>query len=192
MEHYQCIWTPESSGADAVPAGPWVGHHFEECEFHGLDLTGFDCRDTRIENCTFQGCTLQDVRLTGARMHGVHFKGCTLPGLRWSTLDTTMIQLTLVDCRAPRGDWGEMDLQGVQFKATDLSGSNFYGSDARKTTWGGSRLRDVVFDRTDLREADFRGATGWTIDPAENRLRGARFDASDLTGLVQSLGIRLD
>ena len=31
MEHYQCAWTPESSGADAVPAGPWVGHHFEEC-----------------------------------------------------------------------------------------------------------------------------------------------------------------
>lgn len=36
------------------------------------------------------------------------------------------------------------------------------------------------------------GSTGWTIDPAENRLRGAQFDASDLTGLVQSLGIRLD
>ena len=40
-------------------------------------------------------------------MHGVHFEQCTLPGLRWSTLDTTMIHLTLIDCRAPRGDWGK-------------------------------------------------------------------------------------
>ncbi|MED5335280.1 MAG: pentapeptide repeat-containing protein [Bacteroidota bacterium] len=90
------------------------------------------------------------------------------------------------------GDWGEMDLQGIQFKASDLSGGNFFKTDARKTAWTDCRLRDVVFDRTDLREADFRGATDWVIDPAENRLHGARFDANDLTGLVQSLGIQLD
>jgi len=192
MEHYQCAWTPESSGADALPAGPWVGHHFEECTFDGLDLTGFDLRNTRFEHCTFRKCTLADVRLTGVRLHGVRFEHCTLPNLRWSTLDTLVLDFTLVDCRAPLGDWGEMDLQGIQFKASDLSGGNFFKTDARKTAWTDCRLRDVVFDRTDLREADFRGATDWIIDPAENRLHGARFDANDLTGLVQSLGIQLD
>lgn len=192
MEHYQSHWSAESSGPNALPAGPWVGHHFEECTFEGLDLTGYDLRNVRFEQCVFRNCTLESVRLTGTRLHGVRFENCAMPGLRWSTLDTLVLDFTLVDCRAPLGDWGEMDLQGIQFKATDLSGGNFFGTDARKTSWGQCRLRDVVFDRTDLREADFRGASGWTINPAENRLRGARFDAADLTGLVQSLGIRLD
>jgi len=147
MEHYQCAWTPESSGADALPAGPWVGHHFEECTFDGLDLTGFDLRKTRFENCTFRKCTLADVRLTSVRLHGVRFEHCALPSLRWSTLDTLVLDFTLVDCRAPMGDWGEMDLQGIQFKASDLSGGNFFKTDARKTEWTDCRLHDVVFDR---------------------------------------------
>ena len=192
MEHYQCHWTPSSSGDQALPAGPWTGYHFEECEFERLDLSGQDLRNTRFENCVFRQCLLQDVRLTGTRLHGVRFEQCTLPGLRWSTLDTLVLDFTLVECRAPLGDWGEMDLQGIQFKACDLSGGNFSMTDARKTGWADCRLRDTIFDRTDLREADFRGASGWTIGPAENRLRGARFDSADLTGLVQSLGILLD
>ena len=104
MEHYQCAWTLESSGVDALPTGPWVGHHFEECTFDGLDLTGLDLRNTRFENCTFHKCTLADVRLTGVRLHGVRFEHCTLPSLRWSTLDTLVLDFTLVDCRAPMGD----------------------------------------------------------------------------------------
>ncbi len=192
MEHFQCHWTSEPGGPVPLPTGPWVGHHFEECEFEGLDLTGFDCRNARFEKCTFRGCILENIRLTGTRLHGVRFEKCSLPGLRWSTLDTTMVDFTMVDCRAPLGDWEEMDLQGVQFRTTDLSGGNFHGSDARKTGWTGCRLRNAIFDRTDLRDSDFRGATDWSINPAENRLRGARFDAADLTGLVQSLGILLD
>lgn len=192
MEHFQCHWTPSSSGAGKLPSGPWMGHHFEECTFDGLDLTGFDFRNARFENCTFRGCTLEEVRMTGVRLHGVRFEQCNMPGLRWSTMDALMVNFHLVDCRAPLGDWVEMDLQGVQFKDSDLSGGNFFGSDARKTGWSGCRLRDVVFDRTDLREADFRGATGWTINPSENRLHGAHFDSADLTGLVQALGIHLD
>ena len=193
MEHYQCAWTPESSGADALPAGPWVGHHFEACTFDDLDLTGFDLRNTRFENCTFRKCTLADVRLTGVRLHGVHFEHCTLPRLRWSTLDTLVLDFTLVDCRAPHGRLGRdgpprHPIQGHRSERRQLLQDRC----PRKTAWTDCRLRDVVFDRTDLREADFRGATGWTIDPAENRLRGARFDANDLTGLVQSLGIQLD
>ena len=189
MEFFQQHW---AEGAEDLPNGPWTGFHFEECRFDGIDLTGMDCRNARFENCTFHRSTLADARLRGVRLHGVRFEQCTLPGLRWSTLDTLTLDFTLIDCRAPLGDWGEMDLQGIQFKGTDLSGGNFYGSDARKTSWADCRLRDVVFDRTDLREADFSGATGWTINPVENRLRGARFDPADLTGLVQSLGIRLD
>jgi len=192
MEHYKHHWTPESSGSNALPAGPWIGHHFEECTFEGLDLSSWDCRDTRFENCTFRSCTLADVRLTGARFHDVRFESCTLAGLRWSTLETTVLSLTLIDCRAPLGDWEDMDLQGTDFRESDLSGGNFSGSDARKTTWTNCRLRDAVFHRTDLREADFRSAQEWTIDPKENRLHGARFDSADLIGLVRSLGIRLD
>ena len=65
MEHYQSHWSADSSGPNALPAGPWAGHHFEECTFEGLDLTGYDFRNVRFEQCVFRNCTLESVRLTG-------------------------------------------------------------------------------------------------------------------------------
>ena len=105
MEHFQCIWTPESSGADAALALGW--DTTSRNAFDGLDLTGFDLRNTRFENCTFPmhlGGREDDRRPLARRSVRTL---CTLPGLRWSTLDTLVLDFTLVDCRAPDGDWGK-------------------------------------------------------------------------------------
>jgi uncharacterized protein YjbI with pentapeptide repeats len=192
MEHYQSRWTAKDQSTAPLPPFPWAGHHFEECHFEGLDLNHSDWRDARFERCTFQSCSLSEVRLTNVRFHGVTFTDCTLNKVRWTTLQPSFMSFSLERCKAPLCDWEDMDLRGMKFEHTDLSGNNFSGADARETSWTESRLRDAIFQRTDLRDADFRSATEWTIDPSDNRLRGARFDANDLIGLVKALGIRID
>lgn len=194
MEHHQIHWSGSATtaGQDPLPNGPWGGHHFEECTFEGLDLSGRDWRQARFQRCTFLHCKLDEIRLTDTGWQEVEFRSCSMVKLRWSSLRSFLLEFKLIECQATLGDWEGLDMQGIALEDCDLSGSNFSGADCRKTTWSGCRMRDVVFHRTDLREADFRGAKDWYVDPAQNRVKGARFDPTDLSGLVKALGIRLD
>ena len=97
----------------------------------------------------------------------------------------------------------------VRFRESNLSLTQFYGLDLKRTifencilhetdftttnltqaTFLNSDLRKAIFENSILEKADFTTAYNYTIDPAQNRMKGARFSTSGLSGLLTSHGI---
>nr|WP_238181013.1 pentapeptide repeat-containing protein [Methylobacterium trifolii] len=186
-------------GADGPPPPWWDAEH------GGLNLSGSDLSQARLEEADLSGANLRRARLGGIVGRSTRFDGAILEEADCSEADLSgagfhgivagqvgFADAMLEDARftgaAMRfAKFPRALLDGADFSGADLWGADFTGADADYTSFRKARLDEANLSDVNLTHADFEGASLAKARLVGSRLKGANFagvklDGADLSG----------
>ena len=171
------------------------GLEFEYCIFKDCNFKEVHLNRCKFLDCQFVHCDMSLSNLGYSRFTEVNFEDCKLLALDWGKVSwpsfvpgaviafsrcnlsnssfygLALAEIEMSECRA----------HDVDFRGTDLNGSNFSDTD----------FSSSLFHNTDLAMANFCGAENYLIDIQNNSVKGATFSRLEATSLLESLGIVL-
>jgi fluoroquinolone resistance protein len=171
---------------EALEKGEYESYVFNQCNFSGLDLSGFS-----FENCSFISCDLSNVKVFKAGFQQVTFKDCKILGVHFHTCNPFLLEFSFDSCQLDYCSFFNLQIKKTSFHSCRMREASFTQADVSGGSFRDSDLTGVIFDRTILEKADFRNAQNFSIDPELNRIKGAFFDLDGLPGLLGKYGIKI-
>jgi uncharacterized protein YjbI with pentapeptide repeats len=178
-------------------------------EIRGIDFSGLDLRGTRARDedapfefcdCSFDETVFAGLDLRGATFERVsveradfanakldHTVWLTVSGARFDASSARLLGARFERCTLLDADFGNSDLATASFRATRLTGSNFYRARFRDTSFAdchlvATDLRGVSLHKQHLVHVDFADANLAAADLREARLTGCVLRGTKLTG----------
>ena len=159
-----------------------------ECDLSGADLSGLDLTGADLRKASLSDSNLIGTNLTGAKLESADLTGATVSeetNLAFANLsgaDLSKLKLRFQDraLAAIKGcdDYARVKDKGMNFRAANLTATNFRNSDLRGATFY------LAFRKPDVDGLDFADAQlcGSRFD--EVKLSNASFARADLKGAV--------
>lgn len=172
--------------AEPLEKGEYESCQFLQCNFSGLDLSGFS-----FENCSFMSCDLSNVKVFKAGFQQVSFKDCKILGVHFHTCNPFLLEFSFDKCQLDYCSFFNLPMKKTKLESCRMREASFTQADVSGGSFRDSDLSGVIFDRTILEKTDFRNAQNFSIDPELNRIKGAFFDLDGLPGLLEKYRIKV-
>ena len=175
------------------------GVEFDECAFIKCNFSSTLFKGCTFKNCEFEHCDLSLAKVDGSIFKGVKFTNSKVIGINWTAaswgqkeLHQLLKSIDFFKCIMNYSSFFGLELEKIQieeciahevdFSEANLNGTNFKGSDLEKS----------VFRNTSLENANFIGAENYYIPPGLNKLKKARFSMPEAMSLLYSMDIIID
>lgn len=168
-----------------LPAGEYEACTFKNCNFSGVDLSGYAFID-----CIVVDSDWSLAKLTRTVLRDLRFNGCKLMGLHFA--DCAAISFSADNCLINHSSFYGLKMKKTNFHHSQLVEADFTECDLTGAVFAGCNLDRALFDRTILEKADFRTAYNYTIDPEKNTLKKAKFSVAGLPGLLRKYNIDIE
>ena len=175
-------------------AGPEPrNRRFEDCRFVDCRISGSAFRVGSFLHCSFESSDLSNWDVEGLRFVDVRFKSSKLIGFIWTSVKPDpLTSVGFVECALDYSDFSRFRLKDGMLKGCSVREVNFERADLQGVDCRDSDFSGSTFSNTNLTKADFRGARGYGIDARTNRLKGAKFSLPDALGLLEALEVKVE
>lgn len=160
---------------------------FRNCNFAGVDLSGF-----RFMECSFSDCDWSNVKLSGATLNDVRFVGCKILGVHFEDCNEVLFAVSLENCVLNFSSFYKRAAKKTEFRSCSLQEVDFTDADLTAAVFENCDLHNTHFENTTLEKADLRTAFNYSIDPELNRIRKAKFGKEGLAGLLGKYQIEVE
>lgn len=165
---------------------------YEHCSFINCDLSSQDLSNCKFIDCIFSGSNLSLSTIKNCAFQNVQFLDTKLSGLQFDTCNLFGLSFSFVGCIIQHATFFELKMGKTLFKQSDLTGSDFTGTDLTDATFDECNLSQTIFERTVLTNADFKSAFNFMINPAINKLNKTKFSMEGLPGLLSQYNIIIE
>lgn len=166
------------------------GREFYDCTFYKSNLKGCIFQECIFEKCTFEDCDLSLINVKRTALTGIQVINSKAIGILWCNASNPL---------------------SVSFHHSQISYSNFYGKNLKKSqfvkcvaadvdfsecnlstaNFSGTDLRNARFFNTDLTGANFVDTENYFIDPKTNKIKNAKFNLPGALSFLAALDIVL-
>lgn len=167
------------------------GSEFEDCEFYGINFSGYCLNSVSFLNCKFIDCNLTNQNLSNVSLRDVTFESSNLVGLNWCTCkrlenlefkNSKMTFSSFQGLKLKKSKIIECSVVDVDFSGTDLTLSDFAGSDLAGSNFEGATLEKV----------NFRTSKHYLFDLRKAKIKGSKFDLPHVLALISALGAEIE
>jgi uncharacterized protein YjbI with pentapeptide repeats len=181
------VFTDADGSKKPFHIGEYEGCRFNNCNFAGNDLSGFQFFD-----CTFTGCNLSNTIVKQTVLRNCTFINCKIVGVQFDDCNEFLFEVNFENCVLQYSSFYQVKLKAPKFTACNLMEVDFTEADLSGASFAESNLALAVFEHTVLEKADFRTAVNYHINPAVNKIKKAKFSWPGLMGLLGEMGIEVE
>ena len=174
-------------GQEELKPGTYENCEFHDCQFVGMDLSGY-----RFVDCSFVNCNLSNISTIDTAIRNVHFSGCKMLGVHFEDCHPFLFKISGKESAFDLSTFAGMELKGTLFRDCSLKDVDFTGAVLSGGAFEQCDLMDATFENTNLEGADFRTALNFRIDPQINQIKGARFSLPEVLTLLRHYQIIIE
>ena len=163
---------------------------FDSCTFQNCIFNESILKNCKFIDCIFNECDLSLLKIKNSVFNDIIIKNSKAIGIDWSSLSThfpvkfhnsnismsSFFQLDLkndeiISCKAHDVDFGQTNLEKVNFNDTDLL--------------------NAIFGNTNLKNTDLSKAKNYLINPEQNRLKTTKVSLPEAESFLKFLDIKI-